>query len=192
MRAPVAATGGRDCSRCRSRSRSRAARPRMRVDATAIDANASLISTRSTSSTVTPARSSAFGIASVGPRPVSRRRHSDRRPRPHDRQRLEPVRLGVVASATTIAPPASLSPDEFPAVIAEPVDLRMQRRQRGELLQRRVTARVLVDRRTSRLALAPRPAPRSAKISSRSRPSSIGGDRRAVRVVRPVVLLLAA
>ena len=45
--------------------------PRMRVLATHIDANASLISNRSTSSTSRPARASAFGIANVGPRPVS-------------------------------------------------------------------------------------------------------------------------
>ncbi len=45
--------------------------PRMRVLATHIEANASLISNRSTSLTVSPARSSALGIAYVGPRPVS-------------------------------------------------------------------------------------------------------------------------
>ena len=88
---------GRGCSRCRSRSRSRAASRGSGDDATAIDANASLISTRSTSETAMPARSSAFGIASVGAEAGVGRRHPHRRPRPDDRERLEPVLLGVVA-----------------------------------------------------------------------------------------------
>ena len=44
----------------------------IRLDATAIEANASLISTSFMSSSWRPARSTAFGIASVGAMPVSR------------------------------------------------------------------------------------------------------------------------
>ena len=60
--------------------------------ATGTEQNASLISNRSTSSIVSPARSSAFGIASVGPEAGARGLEPDRRPRHDPRQRREAVR----------------------------------------------------------------------------------------------------
>jgi hypothetical protein len=101
------------------------------------------------------------------------RRYPHRRPRPDDRQRLEPVLLGVIAVGDDDRAAGVVEAGCVPGRDAEPVDLRMQGRQLGELLRRRVAARCSS---TSNVRVSPR-LPRigtsMAKISSRSRPSSV-------------------
>src|SRR6476659_6518969 len=140
MRAPVAATGWPRLQPLPFTFTMSWEKPRIRLDATAIDANASLISTSATSSVSSPARASAFGTATVGPRPVS----AGATPADaHDRtvaSGSSPLAAAYPSSHRTIAHDASLMPDELPAVTENP-GISVQHRQRGELLERGVAPR---------------------------------------------------
>ena len=148
--------------------------------AAATEANASLISTRATSSIVLP------GARRARPRPPSpacgrgrrtRRRRSPGRGSSRAARSRAARAHSSLATSTQEAP--SLTPGALPAVV---VPSRVEDRlQRGELLERGVAARRLVERR----------ARRPATISSAKRPASIAATARAVRAVGPGVLLLA-
>src|SRR5215218_10728340 len=100
--------------------------------------------------------------------------------------------VGVLAVGDDDRAAGVVETGRVPGGDAEPVDLRMQRRQLGELLGCRVAPRVLVDVEGARLAsLAPDRYFHGEDLVTE--PSLVrGGDRAHVRVVRPVVLLLAA
>ena len=87
------------------------------------------------------------------------RRHPRRRPRPHDRERLESVSGRVVGVAQDHRARGVVDARRVARGDREPGDLRVQHRQRGELLERGVATRVLVGVEDARLAL-PRRGPR--------------------------------
>ena len=119
-------------------------RPSLRHAATGTDANASLISARSTSATVRPARPSAFGIAAIGPSPVSRGITPDDA---HDTilpSGVSPLRLGVVAAHDHHRRGRVVETRRVARGDREVVDLGVQRLERRHLLHRGAAARVLV------------------------------------------------
>ena len=93
-----------------------ASMPRCRADGMTCAANASLISTRSTSSIVMPARAKAWRLASIGPRPMISGFNADS---PDDTIRASgrmPSSAALVSLITTTAAAPSLSGQALPAV----------------------------------------------------------------------------
>ena len=154
--------------------------------ATHIDANASLISKRSTSSIASPARVKRLRDRDRRARGRCRRGRRRRRPRAHDRERLEAVRLRG-RSATTSAAAPSLSPDELPAVIVKPSIS-------GCSGLSAASFSIVVSRRgcssTVETSRPSRASPRSGRSPPRSGPRRSPRPR-AVRPQRPGVHLLA-
>ena len=125
-----------------------------------------------------------------GPCPVSCGRQPGRRPRPHDRERLEAVLLRVVAVDDHHRGRAVVQARRVAGGDAEALDLGVQRLERRELLHRGAAARVLVDRERHR-SCRRAAAPRSGRSRLRSGPRRSRATARDVRLARPVVHLLA-
>ena len=191
MRAPVAATGWPRLQPLPFTLTISCGKPRIRLDATAIDANASLISTSSTSLGVEAGAGQRLRHCERRAEAGVGRRHPGRRPRPHGRERLEAVggsrsRRRRGPSRTT----ASLMPDELPAVIENPGIS-------GCSTGSAASFSSVVSRRgcssTSKTRVSPFPDRDLDGEDLVAEPAFVGRrDRAHVRVVRPLVLLLAA
>ena len=113
-----------------------------------------------------------------GARPVRSGAHADRRPGPHDGERLEALRPRPARrSATTMAAAPSLTPAGVAGGDAEALDLGVQRLERRELLH--ASCRGAGARRRRRCAVAPsRPVTSIGTISSAKLPASMAATAR--------------
>ena len=154
MRAPVAAIGWPRLQPLPLTFTIVGSMPSVRTAATGTEQNASLISKRSMSSMVRPARSSAFGIASVGPMPV---RAGSRPDDAHDttrRQRAQPMGLGVVVRGHHERGGGVVEARRVARGDGRAVDLRVQGLELGERLHGGAAPRMLVDAEHARVAVA--------------------------------------
>ncbi len=132
-----------------------------------------------------PARESAFGIAEIGPRPVSRGLHAGRRPRHDLAERGEAVRLGVVAAHDHHRRGRVVQARRVAGRDREVLDLGVQRLERRHLLHRAAAARVLVGVEDLGRAVAHRDLDRDDLLFEATLVDR--GDRALVRTERPRV-----
>ena len=187
MRAPVMAIGWPRLQPLPSTFTSSSSMPRILQVDTHIEANASLISHRSTSATPMPGAFERLGDGDGGRQAGALGRDARRRPRPDDRQRLEALASATVAVGDHHRGGGIVDARRVAGRDAEALDLGVQGREAGQLLDRGAPARVLVDGEQRGRAVAP-PSPRSGRSPRRSRPVD-AGDGPLVRAARPGVHL---